>query len=140
MMYKKILLAVDGSENALRATDEAIKIASMAKDCLVEVILVDEFAKAKQAGVHVTGKPQLDLIKQKRIGPVIKKLKKHAIRHEMTILHGDPAPMIIEYANAVNDDLLIIGSRGLNPSQVFVLGSVSHKVMKRVKCPVMVVK
>ncbi|MGM0899696.1 MAG: universal stress protein [Bacillota bacterium] len=37
-------------------------------------------------------------------------------------------------------DLIIIGSRGLNALQSMVLGSVSHKVMKRASCPVMIVK
>ncbi|EGR8654283.1 universal stress protein, partial [Listeria monocytogenes] len=33
-----------------------------------------------------------------------------------------------------------IGSRGLNSLQEMVLGSVSHKVMKRVNCPALIVK
>ena len=36
-MYKTILLAVDGSENSLRATDEAVKIASLIPDCQIIV-------------------------------------------------------------------------------------------------------
>ena len=40
----------------------------------------------------------------------------------------------------MNFDLVIIGSRGLNSLQEMVLGSVSHKVVKRVKCPVHIVK
>ncbi|WP_430183435.1 universal stress protein [Paenibacillus lautus] len=39
-----------------------------------------------------------------------------------------------------NVDLIIKGSRCLNSFQEFVLGSVSHKVVKRAQCPVMVVK
>ena len=37
-------------------------------------------------------------------------------------------------------DLVIAGSRGLNTLQEMVLGSVSHKIAKRVKCPVMIIK
>ena len=32
-MYKNILLAVDGSEHSLRATNEAIKIATLRRLC-----------------------------------------------------------------------------------------------------------
>jgi isocitrate dehydrogenase len=43
--------------------------------------------------------------------------------------------------NMSNDfDLVVIGSRGLNTLQEMVLGSVSYKVAKRVKCPVLLVK
>ena len=37
-------------------------------------------------------------------------------------------------------DLVVIGSRGLNALQEFAIGSVSHKVLKHVKCPVLIVK
>jgi len=33
-----------------------------------------------------------------------------------------------------------VGSRGLNSLQEMVLGSVSHKIAKRVQCPVLIVK
>lgn len=46
----------------------------------------------------------------------------------------------MEYANKGSYDIVIIGSRGLNSLQEMVLGSVSHKVVKRVVCPVLIVK
>ena len=46
----------------------------------------------------------------------------------------------MKFANENNVDLLVIGSRGLNSLQEMVLGSVSHKVIKRVNCPALVVK
>jgi nucleotide-binding universal stress UspA family protein len=41
---------------------------------------------------------------------------------------------------SICSDLMIIGSRGLNSLQEMVLGSVSYKVIKRVQCPVLIVK
>lgn len=58
----------------------------------------------------------------------------------MKIFHGEPGPAIVEFTNNNSYDLLVIGSRGLNAFQEMVLGSVSHKVVKRANCPVMVVK
>ncbi len=40
-MYKKILLAVDGSENSLRATEEAKKIAKIETDAIVDILYVN---------------------------------------------------------------------------------------------------
>ena len=58
----------------------------------------------------------------------------------MTMLKGNPSQEIIKYVNAEEIDQLVIGSRGLNTFQEMVLGSVSHKVMKHVNCPVTIVK
>jgi nucleotide-binding universal stress UspA family protein len=42
---------------------------------------------------------------------------------------------VVDYANSHNFDLVAAGSRGLNSLQEMVLGSVSHKIAKRVKAP-----
>lgn len=47
---------------------------------------------------------------------------------------------IVKYANDQKVDIVVIGSRGLNALQEMVLGSVSHKVMKRAHCPALIVK
>ncbi len=139
-LYKKILLAVDGSEYSVRATKEAIKISSLLDDYVVEAVFVVDFAKSKSDVLHSKGKEQLELHRREKLAPIVELLKKNNINHQTKLLHGEPGPTIIDYANKESFDLLVIGSRGLNTLQEMVLGSVSHKVMKRVKCPVLLVK
>jgi nucleotide-binding universal stress UspA family protein len=66
--------------------------------------------------------------------------KESGVSYEIKILHGEPGPVIVDYVNKNNFEIVIIGSRGLNGLQEFVLGSVSHKVAKRANCPVLIVK
>lgn len=139
-MYNKILVAVDGSEHSLRATDEAIKIAALAAKSVIEIVLVAEFSQAKNAILHSQGKEELELSRRKQLLPVEEKLEAHHLAYEISILHGEPGPSIIKHANEGDFDLAVIGSRGLNTLQEMVLGSVSHKVVKRVNCPVLIVK
>src|SRR5690625_567165 len=139
-MYKKVLLAVDGSEYSMRAAEEALKVASMAKECHITIVLVAEFSKAKKEVIHAKGKEELELSRRKLLLPITEKLEDKSISYKVEILHGEPGPTIVKYANTGDFDLLVIGSRGLNVLQEMVLGSVSHKVMKRADCPVMVVK
>lgn len=139
-MYKNILLAVDGSEHSLRATDEVVKIARLSGDSHIDVVLVAEFSKAKRDVIHATGKEELDVARRKKVLPATDKLKENNLSFTVEILHGEPGPTIVDHANQGNFDLLVIGSRGLNVFQEMVLGSVSHKVVKRANCPVMVVK
>lgn len=139
-MYNHIVLAADGSENAVRAAKETIKIASLNKQCLVEIVYVADFEKARTEVLHAGSTEVLELERRKKIQNVELLLKESEISYKINILHGIPGPEIVKFANDNHVDLLVIGSRGLNSLQEMVLGSVSHKVIKRVQCPALVVK
>jgi nucleotide-binding universal stress UspA family protein len=59
---------------------------------------------------------------------------------ETTIRDGDPASVIIEVADRIKPDFLVVGSRGLGGVQRLLLGSVSQKVSQSVGCTVVLVK
>ncbi|KZL91945.1 universal stress protein [Clostridium magnum] len=139
-MYNNILLSVDGSEHSLRATQEAIKIASLVDKCMIEVVVVVDFSQSKSEVLHSQGKEELEMSRGKKLLPIEEKLKSSNLSYELKILRGEPGPTIIDYANKGNFQLVVVGSRGLNSLQEMVLGSVSHKVAKRVQCPVLIVK
>lgn len=139
-MYNNMLLAVDGSENSLRATQEAIKIASLVKECIIEVVVVVDFSQSKNDVLHAYGKEELELSRRRKLSSIEEKLKLGNVSYKIKILRGDPGETIVDYANKGTFDLVIIGSRGLNILQEMVLGGVSHKVAKRVQCPVLIVK
>ena len=139
-MYKQIILACDGSEHALRATEHATYIAKCSEETNVEVVYVVDNRTAKSDIIQ--GQTDLETISASRKDKLkeIEGLLKENISYTITILHGDPGDTIVQYVNTGDIDLVIAGSRGLNTLQEMVLGSVSHKIAKRVKCPVMIVK
>lgn len=139
-MYNKILLAVDGSEHSIRATDEAVKMAKLSNGAKVEIVYVVDFSKAKSEVLHSQGQEDLEVARKKRLLPIEQHLDRNGIEFEVKILHGEPGPEIVDFANENQFDLVVVGSRGLNSLQEMVLGSVSHKVVKRVNCPVLIVK
>lgn len=139
-MYNNILLAVDGSENSLRATQEAANIASLVNECIIEVVTVVDFSQSKNDVLHAHGKEELELSRRRKLSSIEEKLKSNNVSYKIKILRGDPGETIVSYANKGIFDLVIIGSRGLNILQEMVLGGVSHKVAKRVQCPVLIVK
>ncbi len=139
-MYKHILLAADGSENAIRAAKEAIKIASCLEDSIVEVVFVVDYDKSKSEVLHTSSSEARNLERRKKISKVEQLLKDSNCTYKVTFLRGIPGPEIVKYANEQKVELVVIGSRGLNGLQEMVLGSVSHKVMKRVNCPALIVK
>ncbi|SHP80862.1 Conserved protein of uncharacterised function, iron-regulated TB15.3 [Mycobacteroides abscessus subsp. abscessus] len=139
-MYKKIMLATDGSEHAKRAADNAIHIASCTKDSLMEIVYVVDADKAKSDVLSNWNSADIGDKRRDRLKEVERLAKQSNVDYKTTILHGEPGPTIVDYANKHQFDVVIIGSRGLNGLQEFVLGSVSHKVAKRANCPVLIVK
>ncbi|HZH58112.1 MAG TPA: universal stress protein [Metabacillus sp.] len=84
--------------------------------------------------------PDLNDSRKERMKAVEEQAKKADVSYEIKILHGEPGPVIVDYVNKNSVDIVVIGSRGLNGLQEFMLGSVSHKVAKRANCPVLIVK
>ena len=56
------------------------------------------------------------------------------------VLRGDPADMIIEFANEKQIDVIILGSRGFRGIKGKLLGSVSRKVSHAALCTCIIVK
>ncbi len=137
-MYKNILIAADGSDNSLRATQQAAGIASLldgVKVEIVSVIAIDVYSDMVYDPIEAHGEAQREIIKD-----ASQILTDAGVDHEIVLLHGRPADEIIRYAEESGTDLLVIGSRGLGALREFALGSVSHKVLTHAKCPVLVVK
>jgi nucleotide-binding universal stress UspA family protein len=139
-VYEHILLASDGSDNAVRAAKEAVKIASLNEQAFIEVVYVMDIDKSKYDVIHNHSKEEADLERRKKNSKVLQYLNEAHIDYKTTVLRGQPGPEIVKYANENKVDIVVIGSRGLNALQEMVLGSVSHKVMKRVNCPALIVK
>ena len=139
-MYERILVAADGSENSIRAAKEAIKLASVSPNSHVTIVYVTDFEKTKSDVLHANSSESLYVARRQKVAPIEQLLFEANISFTTEILRGAPGPEIVKYANEHPIDLVIIGSRGLNSLQEMVLGSVSHKVMKRVQCPALIVK
>jgi nucleotide-binding universal stress UspA family protein len=139
-MYKKILLATDGSENSIRATEGAIEIAKCDPDSMMHVVYVVNGDTSKSDVLRNWNTADIADNRRDKIKPTEDKVKEAGISYEIKVLHGDPGPTLVKYANENKFELVVIGSRGLNALQEFVLGSVSHKVAKRANCPVLIVK
>lgn len=138
-MSGKILLASDGSEHALRATDEAIKLAKGLEKEIIVAYVVD-FDQSKEDVLHSNGSFAREQKRKKQLESTKQKLDDAGVAHSLKLLHGVPGTAIVEYANKNEIDYIVLGSRGLNALQEMVLGGVSHKVEKRARCPVMIVK
>jgi nucleotide-binding universal stress UspA family protein len=140
ILYKRILLATDGSEHSKRAAEQAIYLAKCEESSLIEVVYVVDNDRSKSDVLNSWNSFELGDKRKERMKYVEEKANNEGVSYHIKILHGDPGPAIVDYANKNKVDIVVIGSRGLSAFQELVLGSVSHKVAKRANCPVLIVK
>lgn len=139
-MFKKILLAADGSDHSIRTAERAAELATLQGDGEVTIIYVIDGDQSKTDVLTQGDKATIEKRRHERLQPIESILEDKKVSYSVEIQHGEAGPSIVEYANGNAFDVVVIGSRGLNALQEMVLGSVSHKVAKRADCPVMIVK
>ncbi|MBY8912646.1 universal stress protein [Bacillus sp. YC2] len=67
-------------------------------------------------------------------------LNDNHIDGDIDILEGDPADAIIEHADRISADLIVMGSRDQNRLKKLLFGSVSEKLSSKSDIPVLIVK
>lgn len=139
-MYKNILLAVDGSEHALNAATLAGEMARFHQASLRIVVVYDPMPA-------YLGEPDFQYVVSARLEHatvVIDEAQKFAgeipAGVHTEILEGPEAEAILNVATTRENDLIIMGTRGLGRLTGFFLGSVSQKVVAHAACPVLLVK
>ena len=139
----RILIATDGSKTAENAAALGIKFARQygAKVYVVyvinitsyEAILIDEsWATEECVACEKTG--------HRATSSVEEKAKFTGLEAESIILKGDPAEKILDFADEHDVDMIVVGSLGKSGIERFALGSVSEKVVRHAKVPVLVVR
>ncbi|MDQ0299956.1 nucleotide-binding universal stress UspA family protein [Salibacterium salarium] len=139
-MYNKILLAADGSDHSLRSAKHAMALVRGGENPHIDIIYVVDGDKSKTDVLHYGNTDVIQSKRKEKLSPIEEMLEEKEISYEIHLKHGEPGPAIVKFANDSQYDCVVLGSRGLNQLQTMVLGSVSHKVAKRVECPVMIIK
>ncbi len=57
-----------------------------------------------------------------------------------SVLIGDPASEITEYADRVDSELIVISSHGFHGIKRFLLGSVAENIVRHAHCPVLILR
>jgi len=141
MKIEKILLPFDGSVHSTNAADYALNL-------------------AKQFGAHVTiaycydwrgdtsEVPEflVDDLKSNRKKEAKKVLstaegifENQGVDYKLDIIAGSPGYALAKQAKSKQYDLIIMGSHGHSDLAGLFLGSVTHKVLNTIYCPVLVV-
>ncbi|MFN4213595.1 universal stress protein [Exiguobacterium sp.] len=135
----KIFLAIDGSDHSMRATQKAIQLANVS-NAHIDVVHVVSPKESKESALQSTGKLDLEAKRMQRMQRFFTAIEEAGLAYEYIELRGEPDVELVKYANHEPYEFVVVGSRGLNTFQEFVLGSVSHKLAKRALAPVVIVR
>lgn len=141
--YTNVLVAYDGSELSMEALNEAMTMAKENPALQIDVVTaLNPTAQISSAVVYASilnelRKEAVDLLKEVS-DELHEQLPNHVVR--TMVLEGNPGNEIVKYADEHERDLIIMGSRGLNGLREWFLGSVSHAVLQRSHCPVLIIK
>ncbi|KYZ75266.1 hypothetical protein AXX12_13990 [Anaerosporomusa subterranea] len=145
VMYKKVLVPIDGSKNSFKALAHAIALARYAGaelGVLYVSVLSQQLPLASQIEGHKI--PTYSVAKPEEFA---KKILSEGVKCVPSTVKvqaynevGSPTIVITEFAEQNNYDVIVIGSRGLGSISGLVLGSVSNYVVHAARCPVLVVK
>lgn len=149
-MLHHIIVAVDGSpysDRAVRSAGELAVLAGAKLTVLHVIESVEHYPVPRSLSAyaeleHVSITPG-DLA-QKAAADVLAhaeaRLRGLDVQAELSTTVGHPVKAIIERAQDVKADLIVMGSRGLSDLKGLLVGSVSHKVTQLAECSVLIVK
>jgi nucleotide-binding universal stress UspA family protein len=135
MLKSKVLLPSDGSDTSLKAAAYAARLMKTNPDLKLSVLVV----VPEGSGFSEIDKAMEDKGKE-IMNKTLQSFIKEGIAVDKFIEKGDPASVIIQYAERDNYDHIIMGSRGVSELRGAAIGSVSHKVINLANCRVTLVK
>lgn len=146
---KKIIVAVDGSQSALKAVEKAREIQACFGS---EVIL---YTNLEDRGNYMPEHHRLERGENQNKSRDNRGILLEDSRHWLSVMAdsfphpdktttmvdvGDVGKRIIEHSILENADCIMIGSRGYQSVKSVLLGSLSRYVAQNARCSVMVVK
>ena len=149
-MYKTIVVGTDFSESAGMAVGQA---AALAKACGAKLHVITAFKPAMTASMAASSlevmayggveflqeaESKLSAEIDATLDRLAKELTSDGIAVTTHAIAGDPADALIDAAEQVEADLIVIGNRGMSGVKRFVLGSVPNKIAHHAPCSVLI--
>jgi nucleotide-binding universal stress UspA family protein len=156
-----VLVPTDGSENAERAVRFSAQVADRRQQAEVTVIYVHlrvQPASHGGASVQVPGQPLQEespshdetddeelVHAQEIVDRAVSEIKSLVTSPDVTVagrvvVDNMVDEGILKAADEIKADIIVMGTRGLSTLRGAIMGSVSHALIEKANCPVLIVK
>lgn len=136
-MIKSIVVGTDGSDTATEAVRQAADLAG-ALGATLHILTS-----------YVTAMADVDKLRDdytpgETADAVLAAAREIGEQHEVEVVThkgaADPSDALLDLAESVDADLIVVGNRGMRSAKRFFLGSVPNAVASHAPCAVMIVK
>jgi len=135
-----IMLPVDGSEHAARATAYALKLAGLMSARVLLLYCHRPFPVKLGEPYFQHAIDKIMAEANALMEPFRSSLAEKGVDFTDLIMEGPPGKRICDIARIESCELIIMGSRGRSDLKGLLLGSVAHRVLQQAPCPVLVVR
>jgi nucleotide-binding universal stress UspA family protein len=145
-VFTRIVVGTDGSETAGEAVHQAV---DMAKALGAQLNIVSAYAPVPERrvkGEQSAAPPDV----QHQIGPredvnlvleaAAAEARKAGIEVQTHPVEADPADAILNVAEEVKADLIVVGNKGMTGARRYLMGSVPNNVSHHAPCSVIIVR
>lgn len=140
----KILIAIDGSKNSLRALKYGIKLAAKLSEPTTFVLVNAHDDMALRGASQFVGKDAvkayLDDLSNSELAEAVALATKAGVSFETRLVRGQLAQAIVKAADDRKCDLIVLGSKGRSALRDLLIGSVAQRVVALADVPVTLIK
>lgn len=146
MSIRKILIAVDGSDPSYNASSYAIDLAKSNNAELIVLFIVSPVPYSDFEYANIGRGREIVTTEKEKAQQVVDKVKQKAMENQVRvetavlIQYTSVVKEIVEYAEKMNIDMIVIGNKGRSGFKKLLLGSVASGVVAYSHCPVLLVK
>jgi nucleotide-binding universal stress UspA family protein len=139
---RKILIATDGSDSAREAVEFGLELAAEqgAVPVFVHVAPAVDVLPTSGFGVTAAAPHELTDYDWSSLQDARAVAEEHGLEARTEMLRGETVDEIVAYADTIDADLIVVGSRGHGTLASALLGSVSRGVLHEARRPVLVVR
>jgi nucleotide-binding universal stress UspA family protein len=145
-MFKAIVVGTDGSDTATEAVTQAV---GLARDVGASLKLVSAYEpvpagrlrseqRSAPEDVQWAINPREDVDSTLEAAALI--ARDAGVPVETFARQGDPADAILDVAEEIEADLVVVGNKGMTGAKRFLLGSVPNKVSHHAPCSVLIIR
>jgi len=145
-LYKKILIATDGSEYIKKVVTHAIELAKLSGAGLHAVYVMDiiiDYGPKSYLSTDISTEGLENFLRnegEEATKYIEEQAGEEGLSVEKWILKGHPAEEILKFADEQSVDMIVMGTLGRSGIEKFVLGSVADKVIRNSSIPVLIVR